>query len=503
MSPLKIVCRGSKLSLAQVEIFKRKLLDSFPNETVEIIIKETEGDLNQNQALSEMEGRDFFTKDIQDYLLKGQADFAVHSMKDVSGENFFKDNSYAIIERDDFRDVAIFNEDILLKIEREEKIRLGASSPRRVEMAISFLEKAMPVISDKKVKLEAVSIRGNVDTRLRKLNVKEYDGLVLACAGLNRLLRADEKDEIALLLKSKKLMILPVMDCPPAPGQGAIVVETSKENIEAKEILNKLNDEKLAESITKERNLAHHYGSGCHQKFGVVHVDSKEISFTYGAGKDRADKEFERVVYANDFETGSKAIYSTADYLNSLFNEEYSNAFKLSQSSALYIASKNPLQQSKILKAKRIWVANTTDWFNLAKQGVWVEGSSENLGIEFIKSTLASPLVNIKTAEISILSDDLNAAYWKQLGFDVVIYCKSSSKVSTEVKNELAKADFIYWTNFWEYQLYKEVLKKNVVHGCAPDETFDHFVEVGIKPIVFPGLKAFEVWRSNTVFSEG
>ena len=127
MKLFKIVCRGSKLSLAQADIFKKKLMSGQADMKVEIVIKETEGDINQIQPLTELEGKDFFTKDIQDYLLNGHADFAVHSLKDVSGENFFKDNTYAIIEREDVHDVAIFNEDIIAKLQRGEKIRLGTS----------------------------------------------------------------------------------------------------------------------------------------------------------------------------------------------------------------------------------------------------------------------------------------------------------------------------------------------------------------------------------------
>lgn len=422
MNPLKIVCRGSKLSLVQVEIFRKKLLNAFPNTSVEIIIKETEGDLNQNQPLSEMEGRDFFTKDIQEYLIAGKADFAVHSMKDVSGENFFKDNSYAIIDRDDFRDAVIFSEDIVSKIELGEKIRLGTSSPRRIEMAIHFLSQAMPRVGDTRVKLEAVSIRGNVDTRLRKLDAKEYDGIVLACAGLNRLLQTNAKAEIGSLLRNKKMMILPIMDCPPAPGQGAIVVETSKENKRAKEILAVLNDSKLADAVSRERNLAHQYGSGCHQKFGVVHVRTKDVSFTYAAGKDRNETQFQKLVYASE----SKLV-PASELEDSFVYTEYADTDASRHLPVAYIATTN-LPQIKLLANRRVWVGHTTAWFTLASHGVWVEGSSENLGMEFISPTLESPLVNVEASEISIFSDEMSAAHWKQSGFTVVTFSKSPTK---------------------------------------------------------------------------
>lgn len=99
MRLFKIVCRGSKLSLAQADIFKKKLMAGQADMKVEIIIKETEGGINQIQPLTELEGKDFFTKDIPDYLLNGHAEFAVHSLKDVSGENFGEYESIELLAK--------------------------------------------------------------------------------------------------------------------------------------------------------------------------------------------------------------------------------------------------------------------------------------------------------------------------------------------------------------------------------------------------------------------
>lgn len=380
MKLFRIVCRGSKLSLAQADIFKKKLLAFDSLIDVAIIIKETEGDNNQLRPLTELEGKDFFTKDIQDCLLDGQADFAVHSLKDVSGENFFKDNTYAIIERDDVHDVAIFNESVLHKLAAGKRLILGTSSPRRVEMASEFLVKALPTINGQHVKLEAAMIRGNVDTRLRKLDGGEYDGIVLACAGLNRLLRIDSaKEEVEALLTNKRLMILPLMECPPAPGQGAIVAETSPDNDEAIRLLKSLNIGPLAKAVSEERKLAHKYGSGCHQKFGVVHINTGDTSFTYAAGKDRNNKSF--------FETSPPGVSLRKSKvgLSQDENELIDNRISLFTS----IESIAKRKES----SKHVWVSKTDLWFDLAHQGGWVQGSFEGFGRKFMEGTIKSPLV--------------------------------------------------------------------------------------------------------------
>ncbi|MEK6781786.1 MAG: hydroxymethylbilane synthase [Bacteroidota bacterium] len=381
MRLFKIVCRGSKLSLAQANIFKEKFMDAHDGVKVEIIVKETEGDTNQWQPLTEMEGKDFFTKDIQDYLLSGKADFAIHSMKDVSGDFFFKNNSYAVIERDEVHDVAVFNESVIDKLKKGERLFIGTSSPRRMEMASEFLLKALPSVNGQKVNISTSMIRGNVDTRLRKLDAGEYDGIILACAGLNRLLRDEySKQEVSALLDDKKLMILPLLECPPAPGQGAIVAETSPGNEEAIRILRSLNVEHLAKAISVERKLANRYGSGCHQKFGVAHINTGDFSFTYAAGKDRNGKQFTEIepkeILLKDEETiSNEGRWKLSDQLN-----------------INLITSSEGIEQNGRSNQKN-WVIKTGLWFDLAPRGMWVQGSLEGFGLKFIEKTIRSPLV--------------------------------------------------------------------------------------------------------------
>ncbi len=383
MKLFKVVCRGSNLSLAQADIFRKKLMAARPAATVEIIIKETEGDINQSQPLIELEGKDFFTKDVQDYLLSGRADFAVHSLKDVSGEDFFKDNCYAIIEREDPHDVAIFNEDVVDRLKTGDPIRIGTSSPRRVEMASKFLRKALPIFDHGHVQIDSLSIRGNVDSRLRKLDANEYDGIILACAGLNRLLRVDSvKDEVSELLKRKLIMILPLLECPPAPGQGAIVAETYIGNEEAVKILKEVNDPYLAKAITSERKFAYKYGSGCHQKFGVIHIDTGTETFTYASGKDREDHEFSETL-PNGFSLSSLHPVSN-QVVSDLMNDFNIKLFTSVESIA-----------KRSSKKQRNWVSKTDLWFDLAQQGEWVHGSMEGFGFKFIEATVKSPLVQV------------------------------------------------------------------------------------------------------------
>ena len=188
MQTIKLIGRSSRLSLLQIDIVKNKIEAAFPEILVEVIARSSRGDELQNIPLHTAEGSDFFTQDIFNALVSGEADIAVHSLKDMSSEHFFGENKFAVVDRDDTRDVAIFNHDIENKIAHGEKIIIGTCSPRREEMATVFLKKALPHLHEE-VKIEIKPIRGNVETRLRKLNNKEYDATILATAGINRLLK--------------------------------------------------------------------------------------------------------------------------------------------------------------------------------------------------------------------------------------------------------------------------------------------------------------------------
>jgi len=109
----------------QIDIVKRKIQSAFPNMKVEVIARSSKGDELQNIPLHTVEGSDFFTQDIFDALTIGEADIAVHSLKDMSGEHFFGDNRFAVVDRNDSRDVGIFNNDIEEKVRKGETIIVG------------------------------------------------------------------------------------------------------------------------------------------------------------------------------------------------------------------------------------------------------------------------------------------------------------------------------------------------------------------------------------------
>ncbi|MGB4960455.1 MAG: hydroxymethylbilane synthase, partial [Saprospiraceae bacterium] len=241
MDLIRIVCRESKLSMMQAEIVKSKILALHPHKSVTITGIKSQGDKLIDVPFSQIEGMDFFTLDIYEALRSGNADIAVHSLKDMSSEHFFSHDGFAVVDRELSHDVFIANANIMKALANGDEISIGTSSPRREAMVIPFLEKALPNVGHQ-IRLVVKSIRGNVETRLGKLHNGEFDAIILATAGLNRLLRHHEHGKlIARYLNDKKMMILPLIECTPAPCQGLIVAECISQNIELKTLLTDIN----------------------------------------------------------------------------------------------------------------------------------------------------------------------------------------------------------------------------------------------------------------------
>lgn len=495
-----VVCRGSWLSLAQAEIFKAKVQQHFPELTVQVAIRETAGDKNQSTPLHLVEGQDFFTKDIQRSLRQGEADFALHSMKDVSSADFFDNSCYAIIARDALQDVAIFNSDVLDKIKQGQTIRIGTSSPRRSVMAVQFLQKALPQINNSQPQLSALPVRGNVDIRLQKLSNGDYDGLVLAAAGLNRLLAYEPaRPALQQLLADKKLMVLPLFECPPAAGQGAIVAETDPHNTEAVALLKAIEDKALTQSVQQERDIAHRHGYGCSQPFGAFSLAGAFGHFAYAHGQHAEQPSFTEWHFEAPIAKGLYQILNTAQYMKDFFSYEYlSHAPVNDGTKAVFVSSHKAVHSDMLvqgLQTKAIWAAGTKTWFSLAGQGLWVNGCADGLGLHTLLPLLQSPLFDTHKNDIQIITNIHSALDWQEKGWQATGTYALKPTHQPALVAALQNAEAVFWTSFQQYQAYHAYLRPSVVHCCPSGKTATLLQQQGIQPKVFPTIKAFAQWN--------
>ncbi|MEO5563070.1 MAG: hydroxymethylbilane synthase, partial [Chitinophagaceae bacterium] len=490
----------------------------YPNLKIDITGVTTQGDKILDKSLDKIGGKGLFTKELELGLLEETADIAVHSLKDMSSEHFFGGNRFAVPDRNDVRDIAIFNKDIINKIRSGESIIVGTCSPRREEMATEFLRKALPQIHSEII-VETKPIRGNVETRLRKLNSGEYDATILATAGLNRLLSSESDSPlIKELLKDKKLMLLPLIECVPAPCQGAVVGEAHYSNQKAIRVLGHINDQKLFDDCVAEKKAAAAYGKGCLQKFGVTTLSYEDSDTLYAAGRDQYEKEFNYWYTVPELKTEHKNFFSSTDHMGSFFEYDYDPGEIKIEAPVVYVSNYKALAQSapdsyrdnnhlpiaigtsllvQSLQQTRVWAAGTKTWYELAKQGIWVEGCADAFGLEFLERAWQMPLLNISKEDVQVITNHHAAANWREKGWKTSGTYETKAQPKEELAKQIAEADIIFWTSFQQYELYKDVLKKNVQHVCPSGETAVLLRSAGLDPIVFPNIKSFQQWRKT------
>jgi len=212
----------------------------------ELVIIKTEGDRIQDVPLSQVDGKAFFTKEIEEALLESLVDLAVHSLKDLATENPPGLVLGAVMEREDPRDVFVAAGPFHLGAIGK-GARVGTSSLRRR----ALLARLRP-------DLELLELRGNVPTRIRKLDVGEYDAIVLAAAGVKR-----------LGMEGRISAYLPVETFLPAVSQGALGVQIRGEDLEVASWVNALEDSATRDATTAERAFLRAVEGGCHVPVGA------------------------------------------------------------------------------------------------------------------------------------------------------------------------------------------------------------------------------------------
>lgn len=482
---------------------KQRIERNFPGLAVEIIARSSKGDALADVPLHTVEGSDFFTQDIFDALAGNEADIAVHSLKDMSSEHFFGTNQFAVVDREDVRDVAIFRKETEEKIRRGETIIIGTCSPRREEMAIGFLQKALPQFNS--FSITTKSIRGNVDTRLRKLDAGDYDGIILAAAGINRLLNSEnDAPVIGELLHDKRLMVLPVIECVPAPCQGAIVAEAHPSNRKAVAVLNAINDPVLLQTCQLEKQAAMQYGVGCLQRFGVTVISYGNRQVLYAAGKDSRGNQFNQWTGLPGLNIYDKILFSTTDYMGDFFNYQYNDGPVVIAEPVVYIANYKAVKQPELislLQSKRVWAAGSKTWFELAKQGIWIEGCADAFGLEFIEESWQMPLLKINKHDVSLLTNRESVQLWNEKGWKAHATYSLEEKRDAAVEQKIKQADVIFWTSIRQYEQYKHVVKETAMHSCPYGETASQLKAAGLRVVIFPNIKAFQQWRETSTRS--
>ena len=274
MTKITIGARGSKLSIAYVEKVRELLIQrnkDLNRENIYFKAIKTSGDINQNKKLSEIGGKKLFCKEIEEKLLKKEIDIAVHSLKDMETAEDDKLTIGAFIKRNDFRDVIISSKIKSLE-DLQRKIVIGSSSRRR-ELQLKKINKNISVIN----------MRGNIDTRIKKIEQDKLDGIILAAAGVKSL---NLENKIGFSFKIQEVL--------PAAGQGIIAVQYNKNDNTIKNFLRNINDQETEICARSERAMLKAIGGDCETAVGgLAVVEKNNLKLTAQLFSDSGLKSYE------------------------------------------------------------------------------------------------------------------------------------------------------------------------------------------------------------------
>jgi hydroxymethylbilane synthase len=289
--------RGSDLALWQANYVLRKLQKLELSAEIKIIV--TKGDAMQDLSLDKLEGKGFFTKEIEDALLNKEIDLAVHSHKDlptISPEGLI---IAAVSEREDPAELVLIRKESVdngLKFSFKKNAVVGTSSARRKSQLLAF-----------RGDIQIEDLRGNVPTRIQKLRDKKYDAIMLANAGVERL-KIDLSEFKVVRLDPKEFI--------PAPAQGVLALQIRAEDHELFQYVHKLNSEKVEGTIGIERKILNLFDGGCQLPLGVYCI-REENKFKVWASKSATWDGMPKRIYRESF-TGDGFAQKIVDQLNAI-----------------------------------------------------------------------------------------------------------------------------------------------------------------------------------------
>lgn len=273
MHKIRIGSRGSDLALWQAEFVKSQL--HLLGHAAEINVITTQGDAIQNLSFDKMEGKGFFTKEIESALLKDEIDLAVHSYKDLETEQPEGLVVAAVSDREDPADLLLVRKESVSEGQLW-GIRAGAivgtSSARRKAQLRRFLPEAQ--IKD---------LRGNVPTRINKLREEKYDAIMLAKAGVDRL---------GIDLSEFHVEVMDPSEFVPAPAQGALALQIRSSDSKLFDLLQKLNNSEVARRIGVERKVLNLLEGGCQLPLGVFCESDDKVHVAYTTNWERGSDLF-------------------------------------------------------------------------------------------------------------------------------------------------------------------------------------------------------------------
>ncbi len=472
---IRIASRSSFLAKWQAYEVGRAILQAFPEYRIEYQFRESLGDKNLIDPLWKMPEKGVFTEDFYSDLVENRCDLIVHSWKDLPTEEKEKTFIAATLARADQRDLLLFKK----SSHGKNKVVIFSSSPRRVHHVKETLEWSLPFTAE----IGFTDVRGNIQTRINKLMQNEtIDGLILAKAALDRLLNSTfyaETDFLQLQsqlktqLQNFDFQILPLSTNPTAAAQGALAVEILRSREDLKALLATINCQADFANCSFERAKLAEFGGGCHQKIGlsVVEVSKKRVFFASGV-KENAGLIYNKSVLGTfDQKYSPTEVLSSTELWSSV---ERKNIAEISafDSKAVLISKRESLHSFQLNNCA-VFTAGVETWKQLAKQKLWVHGTTDSLGesqLPDLQSWIAD-LLNLKDSTwYKLTHQNSPVVESRQRILNVATYqLHYEPKAGLNLKN----LKMIYWKSGIEYlraiAIWPEL--KGIRHACGLGQT--------------------------------
>jgi hydroxymethylbilane synthase len=377
---LKMLSRASTLARLQAALVEQALRRAHPQLEIECRTRLSAGDQDQSSPLWKLPDKGAFTADLSQALLDGDADLVVHSFKDLPIEMPAGTTIAGALPRADARDVVLIKHSA---IDRQPGIvSVLSSSPRRAWLLGDVLPSLLPWRARS---VEALAVRGNIDTRLRKLIEGDAHGLVMAKAALDRLLAFGAPfDREAVIIRGYldqcRWMVMPLREFPWAPAQGAIAIEIAAARTDLHALLAPIVCASTTRVAHDERQVLAAQGGGCHQALGAAIVE----------------KDYGRVVSIRSRDTatqvwtleGSRPAFPGADVSHvwpvpgaEIAAERRPIAVGQPDVDGLWVSRAEALPAEwSLARGPIVWASGSQTWRRLAARGIWVHGCADGLG---------------------------------------------------------------------------------------------------------------------------
>ena len=487
--PFIIGTRGSLLALTQAGQVKKQL-EELTGKSFEFKVIKTQGDQITDKALWQIDGKDFFTKELDRALIDREIDMVIHSYKDLGSDRPDEIKLSAITKRQYPHDILLIPKKTVEKLKSKAlkgDFIIGTSAPRRIENVTDKIADYLPGSTD--LNIECKVLRGNVNSRIEKLNSGEYDAIILALAGLERLAITDDSAEILKeLTQDLTFKVLNFHDFPPAASQGALALEIHKDNSQLHNLLQIVHCSNTAKAIAVERERFQTYGGGCHLAVGI-HVspwEDKLIQFEKGVSSNQKIHS-KKLVNFQQFEINPSELFlgfpPSMQEVREKFPqitwdelvEKESLTPEKTDHQSVIVTSSYCLPALEKIQYTNLWAAGHRTHKKLAQAGHWVFADSDSLGIEqievFMKSQALKIISQDSFTQFSVMSEQTSDYPDSQL---LASYKRFFNPVTEDFKKKIKNCRHFYWTSFPQFQFYTQQFPeiKSLKHYCGLGKTY-------------------------------